>query len=355
MAYQNVGSPRFYINVMEWLHSINGLTSYTNLDMIFTNPERGLTTPTKDYAWSGNEDRPFFPEPVIPLRELIGDKGFVAHLGHNYASCELSVQVDQGEPLWGAAEYIENIINAEKLSPVSNQMKPDYDGFSIYLADYTNQAPQTNPRLFYNYNGIDQQNIYNGLDVKVGSIILGPYWECHSPDLKLTMTREMDGVKSIRTKGGSDLVNHKYIKAPIWTDENGVGGSAWELYSGNQTNKTLSRSGRRAWNLSFSYLQDSDLFPDVGSLTNYESISPDGNVWSDEDNVTLNTLLDDNNFYSQVIHKTNGGQNRFLFQADSSNNNIDQFAVCKLDMSSFQFKQVANNIYNVKLKIREVW
>ena len=27
MAYQNVGTPRFYVNVMEWLHSVGGYTS----------------------------------------------------------------------------------------------------------------------------------------------------------------------------------------------------------------------------------------------------------------------------------------------------------------------------------------
>jgi hypothetical protein len=56
-----------------------------------------------------------------------------------------------------------------------------------------------------------------------------------------------------------------------------------------------------------------------------------------------------------VVRKTNGGQLPFIFQPDGSNNNPDQFAICKFDQNSFQFKQVANGVYNVKLKIREVW
>ena len=64
-------------------------------------------------------------------------------------------------------------------------------------------------------------------------------------------------------------------------------------------------------------------------------------------------LLTDDNFYSQVIHKTNGGQLPFVFQPNKDDNT--QFAICKLDMNTFQFKQVANGVYNVKLKIREVW
>jgi len=104
------------------------------------------------------------------------------------------------------------------------------------------------------------------------------------------------------------------------------------------------------WNLSFSYLQDSDVFPDVSNLNNYEVSG-----YSDGDNVTLNTLLNEDTFYSQVIHKTNGGQLPFIFQPDSSNNNPDGFAICKFDMKSFLFKQVANGVYNIKMKIREVW
>ena len=68
-------------------------------------------------------------------------------------------------------------------------------------------------------------------------------------------------------------------------------------------------------------------------------------------------ILTDDNFFSQVIHKTNGGQLPFIFQPDggaNGNNNPDQFAICKFD-SGFKFEQVANGVYNVKLKIREVW
>ena len=58
---------------------------------------------------------------------------------------------------------------------------------------------------------------------------------------------------------------------------------------------------------------------------------------------------------SEVIRKTNGGQLPFIFQPDKDNNNPDQFAIAKFDMKSFKFEQVANGVYNVKLKIREVW
>ena len=57
-----------------------------------------------------------------------------------------------------------------------------------------------------------------------------------------------------------------------------------------------------------------------------------------------------------------GGHLPFIFQPDggadvegAGNFNPDQFAICRFDMDSLQYDQVANNAYNVKLKIRESW
>ena len=76
-------------------------------------------------------------------------------------------------------------------------------------------------------------------------------------------------------------------------------------------------------------------------------------VYDSYDDSWAKTLLTDSNFFSQVVNRTNGGQIAFAFQPDKDD--FTNFAICKLDMESFQFKQVANGVYKVKLKIREVW
>ena len=328
MAYQNVGTPMFYVNAMEWLHNTGGLTSSTNLDMIFMNPSNILTI--SGASWDGANDAIYFPEVITSLSGLIGANGFVAHLGHNYASCGLKVQVDQGAPDFNAATPTKNIINAEF---ITHALSPQYDGFSIYLADYTSQPPQLNPRLRYDYTG--SVSAYNGLDVKAGSIILGTYYDMpHSPDLNLTMTREYGGIKTIETKGGASLSNAFYTSPPDWGTR-----KAWQL-----GDTDLSISGRRVWDLSFSYLSDKDVFQD-----NLKEIATEGESgWELDSDLTPD-------FTSEVIHKINGGQLPFIFQPDSSNNSPDQFAICKLDMNSFSFQQTAPGLYSVKLKIRETW
>ena len=80
-------------------------------------------------------------------------------------------------------------------------------------------------------------------------------------------------------------------------------------------------------------------------------------------------LLDDDNFFSQVWQKTLGGTIPFIFQPDApvlnttteppqyegGNNNPDQFAICRIANNSLKATQTAFNVYDISLKIEEVW
>ena len=188
----------------------------------------------------------------------------------------------------------------------------------------------------------------------------------HSPDLNITMSREMNGVQRLRTRGGSDLVNYKYKRSPNWGDA-----APWELYliEYGLTSQKLARYGKRTWDLSWSYLAAKDVMgaPEfVNQIPYTESIAGAGNSggteltglgWDsddidDSDSFEYN-LLDHDDFYSQVIHKTGGGRLPFIFQPNTDDPTV--LAICKFDMNKFSFEQVANGVYNVKLKIREVW
>ena len=341
MAYQNVGTPRFYVNVLEWLNSVGSLPLPNIFRTLPVVVKSNFTDAIAGWDLTGN----------YPPAAAFGGGSFIAILGHNLASQEVTYGVN-------ATIGQDNIINGHIAgeTDIGETVMPDYDGWSLSRVNLATHSWHTD---LVNFSVTDT--------AFAGSIILGTYYTMpHSPDLNLTMTREMDGVKRIRTKGGADLVNHRYYKPAMWVNDEGVGGAAWELYDGTPSNQKLSRSGRRTWSLSFNYLQDSSSFPMLSSLNPYESVSDTGAVYSssytndagEEVPETTwhnsNTLLDSDNFYSQVIHKTNGGQLPFIFQPDSSNENIDGFAICKFD-SGFKFEQVANGVYNVKLKIREVW
>ena len=342
MAYQNVGTPRFYCNIPEWLISI-GVFELPDISTGYEPSGFALSLLTLPVDMSYRVDYSL---------ELYGmtDNSFVAILGHTMANeHEYNNVVGDGyfylqDSGSSAIPTMKSVINGGDDS--AGDSSPPYNGFSIWT--------------FAGNDNIDKFLI-SGTTQDFGSVIIGTYYDMpHSPELSLSMGREMDGVKKIRTKGGVDLIDNKYIKPPMWGNA-----AAWELYSGTPVFQGLSRGGRRVWDLSFNYLDDKDVFSsnqsiaednwqrEMYSVPNWENAYDPGDITWD-DYFEYNILTDDS-FYSQVIHKTNGGKLPFIFQPDSSNNNSDGFAICKFDMNEFQFDQVANGVYNMKLKIREVW
>lgn len=391
MAYQAVKRPRFIIDYLSWWRSLgliypthiwngsltsthSGYAGVNNSEMekeiiskvIGLNPtSQGMV----DYITLSNGMNHGFNYMMGCNAKLnILDTNIVGVLGHNIVSAggenaDVSFSwkgIDStGNAVWpnmvgGTSDLGDDImINCESSDAESPNIQPISDGFflrSVYST--SNLYPEIGVSgIQPNIRDIDltlgttddEQRTTLFTPIKIGSFIWGRYYNMpHSPDLRLTMTREMDGVKRVRTKGGADLVKHQYLKSPKWGDL-----AAWELHDPTTAmpNQALSRVGRRTWDLSFT-LQESDVFPDVNSLTNYGTSG-----YSDgEDDITENTLLEDNSFFGQVIHKTQGLP--FIFQPDKD---YPEFAICKFDMNSFQFNQVANGVYNIKLKIREVW
>jgi len=328
MAYQNVGAPRFYINIPEWLssHGVMPLTESGNKRVLRTLPVKPTDAADSDLMTEGMPG--------------MTENGFIAALGHNFATKSVFYHL---YTLSGGANAsvnsMEEVVNAT-IQDDGKTVFAEKDGFSISTFN-------TNNREIWI---IWVRDDFGG--GTVGSMVIGTYYDMpHSPNLNLTMTREMDGAKRVRTKGGSDLINYKYIKSPPWGSS-----GAWDMsYYGSHK---YSRVGRRTWSLSFSHLDRGDIFGPNQSLV-------DGGIWGpqagpdaadlDSSNQFETNLLDDDNFFSQVIHKTNGGQLPFIFQPNRDNNNPDNFAIAKLDMKSFKFKQTANGIYDINLKIKEVW
>ena len=291
---QNVGTPRFYINIFEYLSAIG----YTDIaDVYRLNPTQ--------YKANTNVEASSVTYPD----NIFTDKSYIAYLGH------------QGGLLTNTYNFNNAIIiNADLNGTENNELSPEYEGFSIRSVELSG----TTSNATYCSNPI-------------GSISVGNYYDMpHSPDLNLKLSYEYDGVKTIQTKGGATLSNATYTKPADWGEY-----GAWQL--GNKQNY---RSGRRVWDLSFSYLSDTDLMPVVAATTNLSGTEADD---------FASNILDGTDFFSQVINKTMGGHLPFVFQADNSNNSPDQFAIARFDMNSFSYDQVANNVYNVKLKIREVW
>ena len=339
MAYQNVGTPRFYIDLGQY-YSVTGIyTPIAGANFGEINPQiLASLNPTNTQTYSGWGS-------TFATRNNLTPITYIAFLGHDIAT-------ERGRcyPEWAGANQdgSYNIsdhysITVDEVVNFTNNVNQEHDGFSI--ATFTGDEDYPYIRGVMNVDSNNDAINGNHDGGKIGAISMGTFYDMpHSPDLNLKLSYEYDGVKTIQSKGGATLSNAPYTKPADWGDR-----GAWQLGS-DEDGRGISnfRSGRRVWDLSFSYLADSDIFPKVAATSNYES----------DDEVTdpsENTLLDGTDFFSVVWNRTMAGHLPFIFQPDNDSNNPDQFAICRFDMKSLQYNQVANNVYNVKLKIRECW
>ena len=400
MAYQNVGTPRFYIDLYEWMNSIG------NIDRIDHNNRITLTgnpfglNPSEPCVVSYNAVNPegdgvttapgtiryYLNTPID--RKITSKINYHAIIGHNSASCEKTNEVNITA---GSGVDLENLhfrpnmamsgvdgtylglhsnsssavrqplvnceISPEMWSGSSGYIHALNDGFSIIEAYPSND--DENERDYLNMNiGMDGGDYWlnTNLTVNLNCISVGTFYDMpHSPELDLTMTIENDGYDAIATQGGAHLSNIRYTGAPMWERADGTKVPPWTIGEPTAVGR---RHGRRVWNLKFNYLNDSDLFASNYMNTTYLQSGSDTGYDSDDLTTDGNnfyyTLENDDSFHAQVLNKVGNGQ-RFIFQPDNTNNNPDQFAICQLDQDSLNIKQVANSVYNIALKIREVW
>jgi len=185
----------------------------------------------------------------------------------------------------------------------------------------------------------------------------------HSPDLKLNMEIEMDGIDTTTTSGGGAISNVKYTGNPLWINGDNKT-NCFDVYGDEGLDVTQTgarRNGRKSWNLKFSYMSETDLFssnPKGGNYTEHpaDSTYNDGDLSSGTQN-SGNTLAfnieTDDSFYAQVWNKTLGGALPFIFQPNSNDN--DDFYICRFDQNSLRVSQSAYKVYDISVKIVETW
>lgn len=356
---QRIKTPRIYVDYISWLNALgwNMHPDNTgigfNVDKIY---EKNITANTTDgIAAFGNRVSSSEEQLFLP-KEL--KYNFCAILGHNFMNKRF---------LFGGRRISEsgtgyhlcfpdksNIINCGEIDGTTT-IKPEYNGFSIMeLTSNNNFSTDGNETDIIEWS-MEVSEAYENPEhlYKFSSWALGGFYDFdNAPDLQLTQTFGMEGITNQTTKGGVSLSDVKYKGNPKWGEL-----GAWELDDGSGNAQLNARSGRRSWDLSFSFISNTNMFPTSSSgsgiITDpdeYDSsnISADGTYTDD-------TLLVGDDFVSAVWNRTMGGRLRFLLQLDKNNSSADQFAICKFQQDSLDIQRVANNLYNIKLKIREVW
>tara|TARA_Y100001938_G_scaffold33092_1_gene45415 strand:- start:6590 stop:7789 length:1200 start_codon:yes stop_codon:yes gene_type:complete len=399
MARLNVGTPRFFIDYLSYYRAKGAFKhTYANPTNYTFNSMQGVLE--GDSAGFSNEvvigmnPSSFFDEEIaynigynshnfgfnsrVPLYfpNKSTDKFWIGAFGHNFKtenfkSLFLHLYSDNQRLYSTFPEHVDGAGDVNTVTEICNMPSVhdsesfQYNGWSLGILDNAIQESIGVKTIIF---GIETElDIQDSIRIILGSLGFGTVYEMPaSANLDLTIGREYDGISTQKTLGGHTLTEIKYHKAADW-----AGGVAWELYDGNYNNATdgelkdprASARGRRYWDLSFSHVSDTDLFAlnemvyginptdsDTNTLSGYDSSA---NFFN---NGNFNSAISyDSSFVSSILNLTIGGALPFLFQPDKNNNSPDQWAMCTLDMDSFEFKQVANNVYDINMRIREVW
>ena len=187
--------------------------------------------------------------------------------------------------------------------------------------------------LSYDYN-------YN-----IGTFTVGTYLDLpFAPDLEITMGYEHDGVDTRRTIGGKDLTHISYSGPPDW----GKLPPFTNSHGHDHSFRGAGLTGRKSWNLKFSYIDKKDMFTpaqsgsSAGTYWKYTWVDPGGQPGFSSKTTILGTYLS----------RTLGGKLKHIFMPDKEK---AEFHIVKLDQGSTKIKQLSTGVYEINLKIVQVW
>ena len=176
----------------------------------------------------------------------------------------------------------------------------------------------------------------------IGSFSVGTFLDFPvSPDLSVKQTYMHEGVKTKTTIGGKHLTHVDYYGAPNWatlppftttesTTENFIG---------------TGHTGRKAWDMKFSYVDKTDMFNAI------QSGSSAGGYIRFINNQAIG-FKKQKSIIGTYLNRTLGGSIRHILQPDNSRN---EFYMVKLDQKSTSITQVAHGVFEVAFKFVQVW
>ena len=383
MAYQNVATPRFYVSWGDWYRALG--FNVARLHTISPYIQDKTILPAGEPSWLMSQHSDL---PTNGAKDIT----FLAGLNHNCASSPVPLHFRFDRRVYNTSlspgdvaiddtyEELDQLGQGEgETSQAGVNMPINYSGFSIVQ----NITSLDLDRPIYPFerirSGFTTATAMSGTDfssnflVKMGCFVFGKHYDMpQNPNLSLTKSIDYGETKEITTYNGSSISNTMATGTPAWGNT-----GAWELGVPG-TGASLTRSGRRKWDLTFSFLDADDMWGSNQSISNpiietgvttgyHPIITGGGTEWDgmyEADDMHTNdgysvgyqyNLLTDDNFFSQVWHKTLGGTLPFIFQPDKDNNHGDQFAICKFVSNSLKVTQSAFHVYDVSVSIEEVW
>tara|TARA_R110000823_G_scaffold220207_1_gene348890 strand:+ start:4206 stop:5324 length:1119 start_codon:yes stop_codon:yes gene_type:complete len=370
MANQNIRTPRFYTDIMSYLLS-RGSSASSLIDVKATggsdpSKTRGIQNGSEaelfdmrplnkvDFDTSGDPDS----HVLIVLDTSNFKKNYIAILNHNLNSATGKIRIFAGSTLTEAddvdgsgastgdinwetefdAGNVLEVVNADTIADMSGHgsitngtsivVKPATDGSTIF------KFAETELRYWgiqfegaAGSFGAEADDLFSSTDLFVGCIMIGEYYDMkNSPDLAVKRSIIYDHADVRESIGGQRYSNITSYGRTATT----VSRSPFNTAS--YANKSY--GGRLSFDMSFSYLNSTDLMPDRYHASN----------------------LSDDAVVEDIWNKTNGPHLPFIFSVDNSsegNNAESEHIFARFAQNSLDMSQVALDTWNISMRIEE--
>jgi len=217
----------------------------------------------------------------------------------------------------GAKISSTEVINADDSSDV---FTPDNDGDSIIKFD----ANQNFQHFGIQIEGTSSE--FSSTDLKIGQIVIGMAFELTaSPDLQVNRIIEY-GNDIMETPSGKRFSSARFLEGFTSSDT-----TAGQPFRSKGTNTSLRFGGRTRYDISYSFVDDTQLTSSDISTNNHSSFD----------------------FYNSVWNKTNGSHIPFIFTPDSSSTTVGDYLYARFGQNELQSTQVASRVFNTSLSIVE--
>jgi len=350
MSYNRIGTPRAYVDRINFDLG-TGWTDFDDITMLQNNDSTDVTFDSgsksdlfdlrpSNYATIEKENQAFYIQFDSKITtDSICESNFLAILGHNFNTADVVFKVEVDDvPSFASSTVVSNgctnVVNGDADAD-ANYVDPSHNGWT--LITWAN-ATSNNRYVRITFEDDDGVGSNFNDDVKIGAILYGEYIDFpHTPDLAVKTTIDYDGVTLQDSIGGGTFSNASHHGQPMWSSS-----PPWQIYSSDVPTYTFQRrDGRIYHDMKFSYISDTDLFAQ-------DMHGASSNLWLDSESIH-------NSFYEKIL----GQHNPFLFTTDNdateANYGVGNYGLFRLADSKFSSTQVAPQIWDISLKIRETW
>jgi len=326
MSYQRIVKPRVYVSNVNWLLGLgkmattditsSGLSMASGSSLIEMFDLRPSNVQTITASGVGTVH--YIKMDTNISTDANQDANFLAIMGHNLDTVNAKFKIETDDSDSYASVQTPTMTNVVNAAISGGYAVTASDGWS--LVTFTQATDNKSVRIVFD----DVSSNYNA-DIKIGAISLGEHFTFpHSPDMQIQKSLTFEGVKRLESTGGSTYSNASYLASPQWTT------SPFGI-----ADNTVRKSGRLNVDMDFSYVADTEIFPEELYDPSKQSAS--------------------NSVMTNLVQRTFGGHHPFLFQFDSATaTSDDSFMWCRLN-SDFQATQVAPLIWNFSINLRETW